>query len=78
MQSPIEQLIETALAEDIGLGDRTTEALVDDSIQGEANMLAKGVGVLCGMEIAERVFAAVDPSLMRIHAHLPTVRNDHV
>ena len=63
IQSDIDRIIEAALAEDIGLGDRTSESLISDEVRGSASIVAKGAGILCGLEIAERVFEAVDPSL---------------
>jgi nicotinate-nucleotide pyrophosphorylase (carboxylating) len=63
IQSDLDRIIQAALAEDIGLGDRTSEALLGDDLRGSAVLLAKSPGVLCGIEIAERVFDAVDPSI---------------
>jgi nicotinate-nucleotide pyrophosphorylase (carboxylating) len=63
IQSDIDRIIQAALAEDIGLGDRTSEALLTDDQRGSAMIVAKSPGVLCGIEIAERVFEAVDPSI---------------
>ncbi len=63
MNSPIDQIIALALAEDVGLGDRTSEALIDDEVEGTAVMLAKSAGILCGLDVAEKVFSEVDSSL---------------
>ena len=59
----IDSIIDTALAEDIGLGDRTTEALVAPEVLGKATLLSKSPGVLCGINIARQVFQAVDKAL---------------
>jgi nicotinate-nucleotide pyrophosphorylase (carboxylating) len=60
----VDQLIETALAEDIGLGDRTSEALLPSHLRGAAAMRAKSPSVLCGIDVAQQVFRAVDPAII--------------
>ena len=52
-----------ALAEDIGHGDITSEALIPPDLSGKASILVKEKGVLAGGEVARRVFHRVDPSL---------------
>lgn len=52
----IDNIIETALAEDINYMDVTTDNLLDDTHRSEAYYVAKDDGVLCGIEIAKRVF----------------------
>ncbi|HYG66885.1 MAG TPA: carboxylating nicotinate-nucleotide diphosphorylase, partial [Anaeromyxobacteraceae bacterium] len=59
----LEDLLPRALAEDVGTGDVTTLATVPAARQAEARFLAKEDGVLAGLAVAERVFAAVDPAL---------------
>ncbi len=59
----VDQIIETALGEDLGHGDVTTEALVPPEQLGKAYILVKSDGVLAGIEVARRVFLKVDPSL---------------
>ncbi len=59
----IEQLIDRALAEDLGWGDVTTEALVTDDQQGKASITAKAKGIAAGTEAAKQVFLRVDPKL---------------
>ncbi len=63
LYSEVERIIQTALNEDIGLGDRTTDALVPPDVYGTAKLLAKAPGVLCGIEVARQVFESVDASL---------------
>ena len=63
-QTYIDRLITTALDEDIHYIDVTTDNLLDDSHTSEAYYLAKDSGVLCGIDIAKRVFelwAAISP-----------------
>lgn len=56
-------LVERALAEDIGPGDATSEAVIAADTPGEAIVEARQALVVCGLPIAEAVFAAVDPDL---------------
>ena len=59
----IQEIIDNALREDLGLGDVTTGALVPADLQGRASILVKAEGMLAGMEVARMVFQTVDPSL---------------
>jgi nicotinate-nucleotide pyrophosphorylase (carboxylating) len=56
-------LLERALAEDLGPGDATSAAAVPEEARGEAVIEAREALVVCGLPIAEAVFAAVDPTL---------------
>lgn len=56
----IDDLIARALAEDVGPGDVTTLATVPVDQRAAATFLAKEDGVLAGLAVAERVFAALD------------------
>ena len=69
-QTYIDRLITTALDEDIHYIDVTTDNLLDDSHTSEAYYLAKDSGVLCGIDIAKRVFELVGGNFsmdIRIH-----------
>jgi nicotinate-nucleotide pyrophosphorylase (carboxylating) len=57
----VRAIIRLALAEDIGRGDLTTAATVAPNMQAIAVIVQKQQGVLCGLPVAEAVFAAVDP-----------------
>ena len=57
-------LVERALAEDLGSGDVTSEALLAADAEGAAVVEARAALVVCGLSIAEAVFAAVDPELV--------------
>lgn len=61
--SAIDALIQRALAEDVGPGDVTTLATVPASQAAEAYFLAKEDGVLAGLAVADRVFAALSPQV---------------
>ncbi len=49
------------LREDIGRGDITTQATVSPDGRGMGKFLAKEKLVICGLEVAEAVFAHLDP-----------------
>jgi nicotinate-nucleotide pyrophosphorylase (carboxylating) len=54
-------LIDRALAEDVGAGDATTEATVDAAARDRATITQKAPGVISGLEVAEAVFLRLDP-----------------
>jgi nicotinate-nucleotide pyrophosphorylase (carboxylating) len=54
-------LIERALAEDVGDGDATTEATVDPGARARATITQKAPGVISGLQVAEAVFLRLDP-----------------
>lgn len=49
------------LREDIGRGDVTTRSTVPSDVRGLGKFLAKEDLVVCGLEVAEAVFAHLDP-----------------
>ena len=55
----IDNLIKSALLEDINYLDTTTDYLIPADQEGEAKFLAKASGVLCGIDIALRVFEII-------------------
>jgi nicotinate-nucleotide pyrophosphorylase (carboxylating) len=57
------RVVYAALAEDVGAGDVTTEATVDPDASGEAELLLKEPGVVCGLDAAEAVFRALDEDI---------------
>lgn len=57
----IDNLIKSALLEDINYLDTTTDYLIPAEQEGEAKFLAKASGVLCGIDIALRVFEILQP-----------------
>jgi nicotinate-nucleotide pyrophosphorylase (carboxylating) len=56
----LEPILRAALAEDVGAGDLTTHSTVPEDLLGEAAIIAKAPGVICGLPVAARVFALVD------------------
>ena len=61
--APDRTLIETALSEDVGAGDITTEAIVSAELQATADIVVRAPGVVCGIEFAVEVFEALDPAI---------------
>ena len=55
----IDRIIQTALQEDIGLGDVTTLATVAPGTPGRAQLVAKEDFVLAGLDVTARVFRLV-------------------
>ena len=59
----LERVVQAALAEDVGEGDVTTEATVDHDAMGAAELNVREPGVVCGLDVAEAVFRALDPEI---------------
>lgn len=59
----MQDLIERALAEDIGGGDLTSRAVVPEGSRASGVVVAKVSGVVAGVDLAAATFAAVDPGL---------------
>jgi nicotinate-nucleotide pyrophosphorylase (carboxylating) len=57
------QVVDSALAEDLGWGDVTTQALITADEVATAYLVAKGDGVLAGLSVATAVFHRVDSAL---------------
>ena len=56
-------LIDRALAEDLGEGDLTSLAVVPQGSRAKARIRQKAPGVAAGMGVAQAVFQRVDPAL---------------
>ncbi|MBQ2707074.1 MAG: carboxylating nicotinate-nucleotide diphosphorylase [Clostridia bacterium] len=59
----LDTLILNALSEDVGTGDITTESTIPEDRVAHGKYRAKESGVLCGIGVAERVFALINPSI---------------
>ncbi|MBP1534006.1 MAG: carboxylating nicotinate-nucleotide diphosphorylase [Ruminococcus sp.] len=70
MQFQIDDIIKTALLEDINYIDVTTDLLVDEDAVSTAKYVSKDEGVLCGIDVAVRVFKLLDDRVSaRIFIH---------
>ena len=56
----VDNLIKTALLEDINYCDVTTDYLIPEEQDGNARFVAKADGIVCGTEVAVRVFTLLD------------------
>jgi len=58
------RLIELALDEDLGTGDLTSEAVLDDGLKGRAVIEAREPLVCCGLEVAREVFDRIEAGVV--------------
>ncbi len=63
MRPRIDTLIDLALEEDAGFGDITSQSIFPLNHFSRAHILAREDLVVCGLEVAGRVFHRVDPSV---------------
>ena len=56
----VRQVVRTALEEDVGAGDVTSEWTVGAEALASGRMIAKEKGVICGLDVARLVFGEVD------------------
>jgi len=63
LNNELEYIINQAIAEDIGKGDITTQALIPESQEGTASVTAKAKGIVAGTEAAKQVFLRIDSRL---------------
>ena len=59
----LDRLIEAALAEDVGPGDVTTDAVIPGDMTCRGKIVCKEDGVIAGLSVAKRVFELVDPKI---------------
>ena len=59
----IQNLIDAAFAEDVIVGDPTTDVLIPPGLTGQAALVTRDAGVLAGVDVATAVFERFDPSL---------------
>jgi len=59
----LERVVRSALAEDVGTGDRTTEGLVPAGARCNAEIVLEEPGVVCGLAAVAAVFEALDPAV---------------
>ena len=59
----IDAVIDIAFKEDIGDGDHTTLSCIPHDLEGRARLVVKQDGILCGVELAKKIFAKFDPTL---------------
>jgi nicotinate-nucleotide pyrophosphorylase (carboxylating) len=70
----VKELIEHALAEDVGGGDLTTAAVVPPGARARAHIVQRAPGTIAGLDVAREVFHLLDPAL-RWHEHVAEGRS---
>lgn len=66
----VDDIIKTALREDINYIDTTTDLVIPEGARSSARFLAKAEGVLCGLDVALRVFELLDTSFSaKVYRH---------
>lgn len=63
-EKKLNQLISSALEEDIGDGDHSTLACIDSFAEGKAVLKIKDHGIIAGIDIAEKIFSYTDHSCL--------------
>ena len=64
MTEGLADLVARALAEDLGAGDVTSAATVDEDARARATVTQKESGVLFGLDAAEEAFRQLDPDVV--------------
>ncbi len=64
MRINIDEYLMNALKEDITQEDVSTNAVMPEPKQGEVNLICKQDGVICGLEVFERVFKLLDETVV--------------
>jgi nicotinate-nucleotide pyrophosphorylase (carboxylating) len=59
----LRDIVSRALAEDVGDGDATSAATVDENARARATITQKAPGVLFGLDAAEETFRQLDPDV---------------
>ena len=61
MTAAIDAVVRTALAEDVGAGDVTTDGVVPAGARCRALLALEEPGIVCGVPVVRAVFAALSP-----------------
>ena len=64
MRINIDEYLMNALKEDITQEDVSTNAVMPEPKQGEVNLICKQDGIICGLEVFERVFKLLDETVV--------------
>jgi nicotinate-nucleotide pyrophosphorylase (carboxylating) len=66
----VDDLVRNAVSEDLGRGDLTTQLTIDPAARAKAQIVAKQSGVLAGLPLVEKVFAALGSKEVRVESEL--------
>ncbi len=78
-QEAIRQIVRLGLKEDVGDGDKTTQAVIPAERQAKAKIIAKSDGVIAGLPVACMVFLEIDPEIsfnMTVEEGMPVKKGD--
>ena len=80
MKINIDEYLLNALREDITSEDVTTNAVMPEAARGQVELICKEDGVICGLEVFERVFQLLDETVEfeTIHKDGDCVRNQEL
>ncbi len=67
--SHIQQIVQAALAEDLGCGDLTSNCILSESMTAKARILTKEDIVVAGLAVAKEVFHQIDDTLTLTFHH---------
>jgi len=56
----VQRILDLALEEDVGRGDATSAAVIDETQEAEAEIIARERAVICGLGVVEAVFTRFD------------------
>jgi nicotinate-nucleotide pyrophosphorylase (carboxylating) len=59
----VQAIVKRAIEEDLGDGDVTSQALIPATARAEAEILARGEYVVCGVPVAALVFRNIEPGI---------------
>ena len=62
-QKALDKFIKSAIKEDVGDGDHSALACIQENQKSKAQLLIKDEGILAGIEMAKKIFTTFDPSL---------------
>lgn len=65
----IQQLIDIAIAEDIGDGDHSSLSCIPKDAEGAVQLMLKQSAVLAGCDIAKQIYQRIDPNV-QVHCYL--------
>jgi len=76
----VDKLIRDALIEDMPYGDITTDLLIPQDSTSSAILVAKEDGILCGIDVAKRVFEILDENVEfeKIKSDGETIKNGDI
>jgi len=62
-ESLINELLDIAIGEDVNDGDHTSQAVLTKETSAKAELKVKEDTIICGLDMAQRVFNRIDPSI---------------